>query len=198
MQSISIEATMREAGKNKSRKLKKEGYILAVLYGKGMESIPLAVEDNKLQRLIQKHGRNVLLDIVVNGSTHNAIIKEIQEDTVKGKIIHVDFQRVSMYEMIESTVPIKVEGEGLIESKGGILQHQLWELNIKSLPSNIPQEVVIDISNLNIGDTLFVKDIKLPDGVEKLDDEEEVVLSILAPKTSEVEETEESVEESEE
>jgi len=175
--------------------LKNQGYIPAILYGKGMaESIPLAVEYNKLQRLLQKHGRNVLLNVIVDGSTHNAVIKEIQEDTLKGKIIHVDFQRVSMYEEIEATVPLKFEGTGLIESRGGIVQHQLWELTVESLPDKIPQEIVVDLSNLEIGDTLFVKDIQVPEGVKVVDDPDEIVVSVLAPRESEEEAEEEATE----
>ncbi|AIS52962.1 50S ribosomal protein L25 [Thermoanaerobacter kivui] len=202
MQSVSIEAVKRDTGKNAARRLKKQGYVPAILYGKDMaESIPLAVEYNKLQRLLQKHGRNVLLNVIVNGTTHNAIIKEIQEDTLKGKIIHVDFQRVSMYEEIEATVPLKFEGAGLVESRGGIVQHQLWELTIESLPDKIPQEITVDLSKLEIGDTLFVRDIQVPEGVKVIDDPDEVVVSVLAPKETEeeeaAEETTETTKESE-
>ncbi len=118
MQSVSIEAIKRDIGKNSARRLKKQGYIPGILYGKDMtENIPLAVEYNKFQRLLQQHGRNVLFNVIVDGSTHNAVVKEIQEDTLKGKIIHIDFQRVSMHEEIEATVPLKFEGIGLLKVK---------------------------------------------------------------------------------
>lgn len=194
MQSVNIEAVMRKPGKNAARKLKEEGYIPAILYGKGMESIPLAIQNNRLREIIQKHGRNVLLNVIVNGSTHNAIIKDIQENTLKGNVVHVDFQRVSMYEKIEATVPLKFEGIGVVESRGGIVQHQLWEINVESLPDNMPEEIVVDLSNLKIGDTLYIKDLAVPDGVEKTDDPDEVVLFVLAPKAAEEEETTETVE----
>ncbi|ADD03027.1 ribosomal 5S rRNA E-loop binding protein Ctc/L25/TL5 [Thermoanaerobacter italicus Ab9] len=195
MQSVSIEAIKRDTGKNAARRLKKQGYIPGILYGKDMtENIPLAVEYNKFQRLLQQHGRNVLFNVIVDGSTHNAVVKEIQEDTLKGKIIHIDFQRVSMHEEIEATVPLKFEGIGLIESKGGIVQHQLWELTVESLPDKIPQEIVVDLSKLEIGDTLFVKDIQVPEGVKVIDDPDEIVVSVLAPRESEEEEAEEAAE----
>ncbi|MDP9752122.1 MULTISPECIES: 50S ribosomal protein L25/general stress protein Ctc [Thermoanaerobacter] len=195
MQSVSIEAIKRDIGKNSARRLKKQGYIPGILYGKDMtENIPLAVEYNKFQRLLQQHGRNVLFNVIVDGSTHNAVVKEIQEDTLKGKIIHIDFQRVSMHEEIEATVPLKFEGIGLIESKGGIVQHQLWELTVESLPDKIPQEIVVDLSKLEIGDTLFVKDIQVPEGVKVIDDPDEIVVSVLAPRESEEEEAEEAAE----
>ncbi|ADH61465.1 ribosomal 5S rRNA E-loop binding protein Ctc/L25/TL5 [Thermoanaerobacter mathranii subsp. mathranii str. A3] len=195
MQSVSIEAIKRDIGKNSARRLKKQGYIPGILYGKDMtENIPLAVEYNKFQRLLQQHGRNVLFNVIVDGSTHNAVVKEIQEDTLKGKIIHIDFQRVSMHEEIEATVPLKFEGIGLIESKGGIVQHQLWELTVESLPDKIPQEIVVDLSKLEIGDTLFVKDIQVPEGVKVIDDPDEIVVSVLAPREGEEEEAEEAAE----
>ncbi|HHW57254.1 MAG TPA: 50S ribosomal protein L25/general stress protein Ctc [Clostridia bacterium] len=191
MQSVNIEAIKRDTGKYAVRRLKNKGYIPAILYGKDMtENIPVAVEYSNLQKLLQKHGRNVLLNVIVDGSTLNAVIKEIQEDTLKGKIIHVDFQRVSMYEEIEATVPLKFEGIGIVESKGGIVQHQLWELTVESLPTKIPQEIVVDLSNLNIGDTIFVRDIQVPEGVKVVDDPDEVVVSVLAPRQGEEEEEE--------
>lgn len=194
MQSVNIEAAIRKPGKSAAQKLKEEGYIPAILYGKGMESIPLAIQNNKLREIMQKHGRNVLLNVIVNGSTHNAIIKEIQGNTLKGNVVHVDFQRVSMYDAIESTVPLKFEGIGVVESRGGIVQHQVWEINVKSLPDKMPEEITIDLSNLKIGDTLYIKDVAVPEGIEKIDDPDEVVLSVLAPKAAEAEETNEATE----
>ncbi|QSZ28100.1 50S ribosomal protein L25 [Aceticella autotrophica] len=190
MESVNVEAVTRKPGKNIAYKLRKEGYIPAVLYGKGMESIPIAVADKKFCKILQTKGRNVLLDVIVNGSTHNAIIKEIQNDTLKGKLLHVDFQIVSMYEKIESTVPLKLKGVGILESKGAIVQHQIWELNIKCLPDKIPEELDVDISNLDVGDTLYIRDLIIPEGVEVVDDPDEVVLTVVVPKAEDVKKTE--------
>ncbi|ADL68170.1 50S ribosomal protein L25/general stress protein Ctc [Thermoanaerobacterium thermosaccharolyticum] len=198
MQNVELEAVLRVPGKNAARKLKEKGYIPAILYGKGMESIPLAVETGKLRTIVQKHGRNVLLNLVVNGATHQAILKDEQRDELTGKLIHIDFQRVSMNEKIEAAVPLKLEGVGVIESKGLLVQHQKWELNVESLPTSLPDEIVVDVSNLKIGDTLFVKDVNVPEGVEKVDDPDEVILTIVAPKNADVPETDESVETSSE
>ncbi|MDE4541087.1 50S ribosomal protein L25/general stress protein Ctc [Thermoanaerobacterium sp. R66] len=193
MQNVELEAVLRTPGKNAARKLKEKGYIPAILYGKGMESIPLAVETGKLRTIVQKHGRNVLLNLIVNGATHQAILKDEQKDELTGKLIHIDFQRVSMNEKVEAAVPLKFEGVGVIESKGLLVQHQKWELNVEALPTVIPEEIVVDVSNLGIGDTILVKDVVVPEGVEKVDDSDEVILTIVAPKNADVE-VEESTE----
>jgi large subunit ribosomal protein L25 len=198
MQNVELEAVLRVPGKNAARKLKEKGYLPAILYGKGMESIPLAVETGKLRTIVQKHGRNVLLNLVVNGATHQAILKDEQRDELTGKLIHIDFQRVSMNEKIEAAVPLKIEGIGIIESKGLLVQHQKWELNVETLPASLPDEIVVDVSNLKIGDTLFVKDVNVPEGVEKVDDPDEVILTIVAPKNADVPETDEGAETSSE
>ncbi|SNX54595.1 50S ribosomal protein L25/general stress protein Ctc [Thermoanaerobacterium sp. RBIITD] len=189
MQNVDLEAVLREPGKNAARKLKEKGYIPAILYGKGMESIPLAVETSKLRTIVQKHGRNALLNIIVNGATHQAILKEEQKDKLSGKVIHIDFQRIDMNEKIEATVPLKVEGVGIIESKGFLVQHQMWELHVESLPGSLPEEITIDVSRMNVGDTLHVKDINVPEGVDKLDAPDEVVLTVVVPKNADVPET---------
>ncbi|AEF16557.1 50S ribosomal protein L25 [Thermoanaerobacterium xylanolyticum LX-11] len=186
MQNVELEAVLRTPGKNAARKLKEKGYIPAILYGKGMESIPLAVETGKLRTIVQKHGRNVLLNLIVNGATHQAILKDEQKDELTGKLIHIDFQRVSMNEKVEAAVPLKFEGVGVIESKGLLVQHQKWELNVEALPTDIPEEIVVDVSNLDIGDTILVKDVVVPEGVEKVDDSDEVILTVVAPKNADV------------
>ncbi|HHV74358.1 50S ribosomal protein L25/general stress protein Ctc [Thermoanaerobacterium sp. PSU-2] len=186
MQNVELEAVLRTPGKNAARKLKEKGYIPAILYGKGMESIPLAVETGKLRTIVQKHGRNVLLNLIVNGATHQAILKDEQKDELTGKLIHIDFQRVSMNEKVEAAVPLKFEGVGVIESKGLLVQHQKWELNVEALPTDIPEEIVVDVSNLDIGDTILVKDVVVPENVEKVDDSDEVILTIVAPKDADV------------
>ncbi|MGJ7044364.1 50S ribosomal protein L25/general stress protein Ctc [Thermoanaerobacterium thermosulfurigenes] len=186
MQNVELEAVLRTPGKNAARKLKEKGYIPAILYGKGMESIPLAVETGKLRTIVQKHGRNVLLNLIVNGATHQAILKDEQKDELTGKLIHIDFQRVSMNEKVEAAVPLKFEGVGVIESKGLLVQHQKWELNVEALPTDIPEEIVVDVSNLDIGDTILVKDVVVPENVEKVDDSDEVILTVVAPKDADV------------
>ncbi len=190
MQNVELEAVLRTPGKNAARKLKEKGYIPAILYGKGMESIPLAVETGKLRTIVQKHGRNVLLNLIVNGATHQAILKDEQKDELTGKLIHIDFQRVSMNEKVEAAVPLKFEGVGIIESKGLLVQHQKWELNVEALPTDIPEEIVVDVSNLDIGDAILVKDVVVPEGVEKVDDADEVILTVVVPKNADVAEEE--------
>lgn len=151
-----------------------------------MSNTPISVNEKDITNLLKRHGKGAIYNVTVDGSTFSTIIKEIQEDPVTGKVLHIDFQQVSLNEEIEKKVPIVVTGEGLVESKGGIIQHQLRELELVGLPQDLPSEINIDVSNMNIGDTVFVKDIKLPDGIEVKDDPDGVVLSVIYTKASEV------------
>jgi large subunit ribosomal protein L25 len=187
-----INAYTREPGKNYTLKLRKEGKIPAVLYGKNVASTPISINEKDTNKILLQHGGNSIYNIIVNGSTFSTILKELQRDSVSGEVLHMDFQEVSFNEKIERDVPITVRGESLVENKGGIIQHQMRELSLIGFPQDIPGEIDLDVSNLNIGDTVFVKDIKLPEGIETKEDPDEVILSVIYTRASEVVEEEQS------
>lgn len=189
---VDINAYTRKSGKNYSRKLRKEGKIPAVLYGKNVTSIPISINEKDTNNILLRYGGNSIYNIIVDGSTFTTIMKEIQRDPVSGKVIHVDFQEVSLNEKIEKEVTIVVKGESLVESRGGIIQHQMRQMLLVGYPQDIPGEIDLDVSNLNVGDTVFVRDIKLPEGIITKEDPDEVILSVIYTRASEVAEEEQS------
>ena len=187
MNTVDLEVMARTLGKSVIRELRRNNYIPAVVYGKGLNSFPISVESQKFNDLYKKHGHSAIVNLKTETGDITGIIKEIQYSVPKGDVIHIDFQKISMEDRIVSVVPIRVEGISVVESKGLIVQHQVRELNIRCLPIDIPEDIVIDVSGMKVGDALAIRDLKVPDGVEVLDNADENVLSIVVPTTTETE-----------
>ena len=199
MKKIEFIGRLREkTGKGGARETRREGFIPAILYGPGYEPLPIKVERKSAEKIInQLHGHNVMGDLKISDGKEEkikVILKDIQFDEITGEILHLDFYRVRMDKPVVMEVPINLVGESSGVEKGGILEHELREIEIEVLPANIPEKIDVDISNLDIGDSLLVKDIEVGEGIKILEDEEKVVVSILAPEVAEEEEKEEEVE----
>ncbi|HEY6221619.1 MAG TPA: 50S ribosomal protein L25, partial [Candidatus Eisenbacteria bacterium] len=154
-----------DVGKGVARKLRMTGRIPAVYYGRGEEPIPLIVSLKELEELIHSaEGSNVIVDLRVGGDASHerkALIREIQRDPVGGTILHLDLQHISLTEQIIVEVPIVLLGVPTgVKDGGGILEHLLREVEIECLPADIPSRLEIDVSALNIGDSLHVSDLK--------------------------------------
>ncbi len=178
-----------ETGKGAARKLRALGEIPAVMYGHNMEPRPLAVRREDLQDAIHgSAGLNVLLDLQVvdgkNKANHLVMIKELQRHPFKERLLHVDFLKVARDEKVTMKVPVAVSGEedsvGL--RAGGTLQHNVWEIEVQCLPSQVPDHVKAEVSEVAIGEHITVGQLKVPEGVTVLTDPEDVVLTILAPR----------------
>lgn len=200
MDKIQFTAEEREGkGKGVARKLRASGFIPAVIYGPGYEPVPLKVEKKKAEDILRKlEAHNIMADIVIKKGrkkeTIKTVLKDIQIDPIRGDILHLDFYRVRMDHTVRMGVPVHLVGEAPGLEKGGILEHELRELQIQALPDRIPSMIEVDISKLDIGHAILVKDIVLPEGVSAVDDPEKVVVTVLAPKAEKVEVTEEGVE----
>jgi len=194
-------ARLREKlGKEAAKKYRTEGLVPAVAYGAGEKNYHLLVKRKDVEDVIREsHGETVLIELNFDGEKKLAFIQDIQRDKVKGTIIHVDFHIVHEGEKVEVTVPVVVVGQeespGL--KKGGTLDIQLHELTVWALPMAVPGTIEIDVSKLDIGDVVHVGDIKI-EGVEFEHDDDEVILSIVAPRVEEEEVAEEAAEEGEE
>jgi large subunit ribosomal protein L25 len=138
-----------------------------------------------------------VLDLVVNGKKHLAMPREIQRDHVRGQYLHVDFLEIRRDEKVTVDVPINLIGESAGVKAGGVLEHHLWDLKIECLPQDVPESVEADISALQVGDSLRVADIVVPDACTLLTPEEETVASVVPPQAREVEEVEAEAEEGE-
>jgi large subunit ribosomal protein L25 len=189
-----LQAQLREGtGKGVARKLRQSGRVPAVLYGHGNDAVALSVDSRDLYHLLHTGaGSNVLVDVVVDGTDHLAMPREIQRDAIRGSFWHVDFLEVSRDETIAVDVPIHVVGESVGVKQGGVLEHHLWDLHVECLPGDVPEGIEVDISALEVGDSLKVSDLVVPSGVSVLTGADESVLAVVVPQAREVEEAEEA------
>ncbi len=178
-------------GSAESRRLRRQGLIPGVLYGRE-EPVAISIPERDLRSaLTTRGGLNAVLDVVVDGGkTHSSVLKEYQQDKIRGHITHVDLQEVRLDQPIHATVPVTLHGEPAGVKEGGVLTQVTSEVNVEALPMEVPEHLEADISEMQIGDTLRLSAVKLPDGVTLLDDPDEVVLaSVTQPRTEDEPET---------
>jgi large subunit ribosomal protein L25 len=184
---ISLEAREREGrGKNDARRLRAQGMVPAVLYGDGggAGSTVLAVPTKVVDYTLHHVGDNALYDLKL-GDQDDATVRvvDVQRNPVSGRLVHVDLAPVNMRERIVVTVPLTVAGAddspGVTE--GGVLDQVAYEVEVESLPGDIPQGLTLDVSSLQIGDNLTLADVELPEGVELISDPEEVAATVTPP-----------------
>jgi large subunit ribosomal protein L25 len=170
-------------GKGANRKLRVSGRIPAVIYGKGRDSQSVALDPVALEKLLHQSGAglNTLIDLSVAGRTDTVLVKELQRHPVHGKYLHVDFFQVDLTQKITVSVPIHFTGKARGVEFGGILDHPLRELEVECLPRAIPEFVEVDVSALEIGQSIHVSDLRLPEGVEVKTDPTLPVASVVLP-----------------
>ena len=184
---IKLSATSRtEKGKGVAKRLRSEGKLPAVVYGHKTDPIALTIDSKQLLKLIvegKSEHKLFGLSIEGNGKPIEKIvmIKELQIHPLKRNFLHVDFFEVAMDEEITLSLVIKLVGEAPGVEMGGMLQQVRREIEIKCLPSQIPDTVEIDVSALNIGDSVHLNDIQLPEGIKVLDDADLTIATVLAP-----------------
>lgn len=195
---LQVEKRVVNTGVNK--KMRREGYVPGNIFGKGTESKSVSVRKDELRRALSKFGRNAVFKLNDDsGENYTVMVKEIQLTPLLSEFQHVDFQLVSLTEETKSEVPVRITGKELLESKRLIMMLQTDIVNVKGFPQDIPDVVEIDVSKLNFGDVVTVKDIVLANGVVAEDEPDHVILSISESKTQAVaaegaEEAEEAVE----
>lgn len=195
MEILEIKACRREVGKGWAKKYRKEGKIPAILYGHYLkESIPLVIDRKEFQKLFKKGKYEIetyILKINIEdgeeSKVENALLQDFQIDPLTDSIIHADFHAVRMDEIVDTHIPILLVGDAIGIKKGGVLQHGISEIYVRILPVDIPNHVEVDISNLDIGDSILVRDIKVSEKIKILTPLNEVVVSILAPQRGEIE-----------
>lgn len=175
MNNAVLKVEPREAvGGGKVKKLRAQGYIPAIVYGKEIDSTPVAIKLSDFREGLAKNGKNAVFNVELeNGKTFPMVIKEIQYDILKNDYLHVDLQQVSLTEKRKATVPVRLLG-----SPDGIVVHHIDEIEVECLPLDMPEYIEADISGLTIGDNLFAKDLKLPENVELVSDPEDVIVSV--------------------
>jgi large subunit ribosomal protein L25 len=174
----------RETGSSSTRRLRAEGKIPGVVYGHGADPIPVAVGAREFQIAMSgEAGLNTLLSLEVGDKNFLTLARDIQHHPFRNVVTHVDFQIVRRDELISAEIPINLVGEPIeVQHGDGIVDQQLFTLNIKAKPADIPPSVDIDISELTIGAALHVSDIAIPDGVELETDPEATVVAGQPPR----------------
>jgi large subunit ribosomal protein L25 len=198
---IKLQVKERESrGSADARRLRREGYIPGVLYGRGKQPQTICVPERDLRRVLTgQGGLHAILDVVVEGrqTTHASILKDYQQDPIRGHISHIDLQEVRLDQPIQASVTVQLVGEPAGTKEGGVLSQVQREINVEALPMEIPEHIDLDVSGMAIGDTLRLVDLAPMDGVTYLDNPEETVLATVTLPTR-VEEPEEVTEEGEE
>jgi large subunit ribosomal protein L25 len=185
MASAQLSGSVREnRGKGVARSLRGAGRIPAVIYGHGREPQSLSIDTRELEKLLgQISAENTVIDLSVDGKSARTLIREIQRHPFKRQILHVDFQELVAGEKVIVRLPIVLMGVPAgVRMDGGMLDQTLRELEVEVDPSNIPNHVEIDVTELTIGSCVHVSDIKLPEGVEVVGDMEASVCVVSAPR----------------
>jgi large subunit ribosomal protein L25 len=178
-----------DVGRAAVQKLRARGFIPAVIYGGNDKPQPLQVSARDINAMMsQASGENVLVELEIGGSgqSRTALVQEVQHSPVGGEIRHVDFHAISMHQMIQAEVPLEPVGTAVgVKTFGGLLEQSLRALAIECLPADLPDRIVVDVSQLNIGDAIHVRDIQLPHGVTPKVQLDLTAFSVLAPAVEE-------------
>ncbi len=191
MERARLEAELRwKTGKGAARKLRAAGKVPAILYGRGIEPVPLALDAKAVEAVLRTAaGANVLLDVVIreDGTVRNeiAMVAEVQRHVLRRNILHVDLHRISLEERVRARVPVVLRGEAPGVREGGVLEHHLREVEIEALPTDLPTQIVASVDALGVGDSLHVRDLRPPEGVVILTPGEETVVTVVAPEAPE-------------
>jgi len=201
MDQVSLSAIIRtKTGKSVARKLRQQGILPAVLYGPKTKSIPLAVSAHDFKKIITKIPKQQVLftlELKKEGEEEavekrTALVKELQLHPVSDEIRHIDFYEVFMDELVETEVPVKIVGTAKgVETGKGMLELLRRTITISCLPLSIPKEIPVDVSDLDVGDALHVKDLKAEEGIEFVDDPDTTIVTVVPTEAEAVEEEEE-------
>ena len=191
MSEITVEVIKREeTGKNVNRRLRASGYVPAVVYGGGRESVAIQVEKKVIHELLRQEGGEhavFLLKMAGTDKSRHTMVRDIEIDPVSRQIIHLDFQRVLLTEKVR--VPVAIELEGVpngVKNEGGVLDFITRELEIESLPGDIPPKLVLDVSELNVGDHVEAGELSLPAEVTLLEEPGRVIVSVAHSRVADV------------
>ncbi|MCH8492222.1 MAG: 50S ribosomal protein L25/general stress protein Ctc [Idiomarina sp.] len=181
-----------DMGKGASRRLRRQGGVPAILYGGKEEAVSLTLDHDKLINAADHEGfYSHILTLHIGGKKHQAILKDLQRHPFKPKITHLDFQRVSAKEELHTNLPIHFLGEEVVKKAGGVVVHQMNDIEIACLPKDLPEFIEIDVSGLEIGDNIHLSQITAPKGVTFVEltrgeDHDPVLVTVSKPKAETV------------
>lgn len=181
---LKLETKPRPAsGSRAARKLRKQGLLPAVIYGHKEATVAVTVPADAFQKALRQGAR--LVDLQTDGKTEKTLIRDVQWDFLGQEILHVDFARVSEDERIRVDVRLEIRGTAPGVTSGGILEQPLHALHIECQAISVPESIRVNVSNLQLGDTIHVKELELPPGVKALVEPEVVVVHVVAPRGEE-------------
>ncbi len=185
MKRVLLQAEKREVGgKGGARRLRRSDRVPAIIYGNEVEeTIHIAIDRKVLTHTVRPHeAHNFIVDLEVGKTVYPTIIVEVQQDPVTEEPLHVDFYRISMEKPIHTSIPIILAGDSPGVKEGGMLEHILWEISITCLPGDLPDSIEVDVSFLELGDSIHVSDLEPPAGVEFLNEEHDTVAHVRKPR----------------
>jgi len=185
MANASLSAELgRATGSAASRRLRGEDKVPGVLYGHGMQPVSLSVARRDLRSALSgPAGVNTIIDLSVGGTTYPAIVKELQRHPVRRTVSHIDFQQISMTEEIVVSVPIHLSGNAkAVVAEGGLVDAAVDTIEVRTTPSSMPNEILVDITNMTVNDVIHLRDITLPAGVTAVGDPDLVVVTVLTTR----------------
>lgn len=191
MKSVPLKAFARsQAGRGEVKKLRDAGRLPAVIYGRQTQPENLEVIARELGDLIHHSAsENILVDLAVDARKRLALVQEVQHHPLSGKVLHVDFHEVNENEPVTISVPVETTGEAAgVKNSGGVLEHVLFKLKVRALPKNLPEQILIDVTSLEVGKSIHLGEIKAPEGVEIIGNKNAPVVAVALPK-AEIEET---------
>lgn len=183
-----LRAELRSTAGEKPRSLRREGYVPAILYGRKADSVPIKLPARQLEQILATGGGRRIIRLQMEEGTDREVpvmLKELQRDPINGRLLHVDFLRISLAEKVTARVPVVFRGEETVEKAGGILQHQVREVEVECLPADLPDHISIDVSGLSVGDHLTAGEMSMPPGVRLVSAPDEVVVTVTAPRMAE-------------
>ncbi len=195
MEKVILEASERKTGGNKSSKktLRKSGRVPGVFYARSVDPVHIDVSENAIKPLVFT-GETNLINLKVNNQEYDCIVKDVQFDPVTDRIVHFDLLGLTSGEKFSLEVPLLAKGSAIGVKDGGILQQQLYRLEIECLPADIPQHLEVDVTNLKIGDAIHISDLSF-ENIEILNLPEALVVSVVHPKVEKEPTAEEGAEE---
>ena len=188
-ENATLSATKREGtGKGVARKLRTAGQVPAVVYGKDMEAVSLAVDAHEAEHLFQGISvASTIVDLKIEGERRPlpTLVREVQTHPYRPELIHIDFYRIQKGVAVEVEVPLELEGTPEGVRNGGTLEQVFHVIPIKCLPSNIPEAITVDVTGLNVGDSIHAYDLEIGEGIELLMDPERTLAAVAAPRAEE-------------
>ena len=187
MADVTLTAEPRSAkGMGPAGRIRKEGLVPAVVYGLGEEAVSVTVPERELRHILAgESGSNTLITLKVGGNSQMTLARQIQRHPIKGNVTHVDFVRVRADQTIQAEIPVHLTGESEGAGRGGVLEQMIHTLTIEALPGDIPSSIEHDVTALEIGDQARVADLAIPAGVTVLQEAEEIVVQVSAPRVAE-------------